>query len=122
MGTTNSNSAIQDVPIEEKAFIEGMSNEDIVKAAVNGSTSLEKILSGDGSIDFRPMSASTAKSVLVEKEIALDCNQITVQQPSRITEVTETEETMASGMPSPGIRSTKRRIQNKEAVESIKHP
>merc|ERR1712029_916053 len=25
-------------------------------------------------------------------------------------------------MPSPGIRSTKRRIQNKEAVESIKHP
>ncbi|XP_012934577.1 uncharacterized protein LOC101857170 isoform X2 [Aplysia californica] len=112
----------QDVPVEEKAFVENESNEtEILKGAVSGSNSLEKILSGvnEGPIDFRPLSASTAKSVGLEREIFIDCKRSAVPQPSKISEVTEIEDNITTA------RETHRSAISPKSVKDkiiIPHP
>ncbi|GFR75658.1 hypothetical protein ElyMa_002193900 [Elysia marginata] len=104
-----------DVAAQEKAFIDSSDTTEIVKAPVSASVSLE---ADNTVIDFRPSSASTAKSFTVDHE---NGNQQTVKekqrvkavQPSRIVEVTESE-----GTPTPG-RDTHRAIySNNEIIQT----
>ncbi|GFO48384.1 sericin 2 [Plakobranchus ocellatus] len=105
-----------DVPLQEKAFIESGDTTEIVKAPVSACVSLE---ADTTVIDFRPSSASTAKSFTVvdheagtHESSVKEKQKIKPIQPSRIVEVTESE-----GSPTPG-RDTHRAIYtNNEIIQ-----
>ncbi|RUS76793.1 hypothetical protein EGW08_015439, partial [Elysia chlorotica] len=98
---------------QEKAFIDSSDTTEIVKAPVSACVSLE---ADNTVIDFRPSSASTAKSVTVDHESGPQHGSVREKQrvksiqPSRIVEVTESE-----GTPTPG-RDTHRAIYGKNDI------
>ena len=105
-----------DIPLQEKAFIDSGDTTEIVKAPVSACVSLE---ADNTVIDFRPSSASTAKSFTVDHENGAhqtankDKQRVKSVQPSRIAEVTESE-----GTPTPG-RDTHRAVYtNNEIIQT----
>ena len=104
-----------DIVPQEKAFVDSSDTTEIVKAPVSACVSLE---ADNTVIEFRPSSASTAKSFTADHEIGAQNSgpkekHVKSFQPSRIVEVTESE-----GTPTPG-RDTHRAIYgNNEIIQT----